>query len=130
MDRAISMFCMRRLELGETVEYQDSRTQAMRTLEATPELQAQATQAIEAVVAGTVAAPRAWAGLLGEASRRSSQGGSSARAAVDHARNLCTAIIKLRSSLREWKNISIVERAEIETLWHEVAAKLPETWKA
>ncbi len=130
MERAQSVVCMRRLELGEAVEFQDGRTREMRTLAPTPELQAQATQALEAVVAGTVAAPRAWAGLVGEATRRAAQGGSASRAATDHARNLTTAIVKLRHSLHAWKHLNPQERAEIETLWQEVSAKLPDTWKA
>ncbi len=127
IERAESVIYMRRLQVGETIAFYNSKNE-QQELVATPDLQAQATQAIEAVVAGTVAAPRAWAGLLGEATRRAAQGGSAARAAVDHGENLKKAIIKLRTSIKEWRHLNTAQRAEIETLWQEVAAMLPETW--
>jgi hypothetical protein len=129
MERAESLVFMRRIEVGESVEYADSRTKEARTLESTPELQEQATKAIEAVVAGTVAAPRAWAGLVGEASRRSQQGGSASRAATDHARNLKRAIVALRTSLKHWKRISGEDRLELEKDWESVLALLPDTMR-
>jgi hypothetical protein len=127
MERAFSLVCMRQIETGEPVEYMDSRSKEQRILNPTPELQQQATKAIEAVVAGTVAAPRAWAGLIGEGSRVANQGGSSSRANVDHAKNLKMAITKLRTSLKEWKHISGKDRIEIEEMWQEIVESLPVT---
>ena len=127
MQRAESLICMRRIEIGEPVEYTDSRNKEQRILEPTPELQEQASKAIEAVVAGTVAAPRAWAGLIGEGSRVANQGGSTSRAEVNHAKNLKMAITKLRTSLKEWKHISGRDRIEIEELWKEIVEILPVT---
>jgi hypothetical protein len=127
IERAESLVCMRRIEIGEAVSYYDNRSNSQRTLEPTPKLQQQASKAIESVVAGSVAAPRAWAGLIGEGSRISSQGGSASRAAVDHARNLKSAIVKLRNSLKEWKYIDGRDRIEIEEMWKEIAAILPST---
>jgi hypothetical protein len=129
MERAYSVVCMRQLELGEPVSFQDGRTREMRVIEPTPEMQEQATQALEAVVAGTVAAPRAWAGLVGEATRRANQGGSAARAATDHAANIARAITALRNSLKSWKHLDPHDRADLEKQWQGVLAVLPETMR-
>lgn len=129
MERAESLICMRRIEIGESVEYNDTRTHQQRVLEPTPELQQQATAAIEAVVTGAVAAPRAWAGLIGESARRAGQNGSVARAAVNHHKNIMRSIISLRSSFKHWRGLHPNERAEIETIWRELQADLPETIK-
>jgi hypothetical protein len=129
IERAYSVVCMRRIEEGEPVEYEDQRTHEKRNILPTEDLQQQATQALEAVISGTVAAPRAWAGLVGEASRRAAQGGSAARAATDHGRNLMRAIIALHNSLQQWKHISPEERLVIEKRWQSVLARLPETMR-
>ena len=127
MERAQSLICMRRVEIGESVDYFDTRHKEQRHLDPTPELQQAASKAIEAVVAGTVAAPRAWAGLIGEGSRVANQGGSTSRAEVNHAKNLKMAITKLRTSLKQWKYINGKDRIEIEELWKEIVEILPAT---
>lgn len=127
MERAESLICMRRVEMGEAVEYNDTRTHEQRILEPTPEMQAQATKAIEAVVAGTVAAPRAWAGLVGESSRRAKQGGAASRAQIDHGNNIKRAITSLRHSFSKWRGIAPETRAEIELAWRDLMQDLPDT---
>ncbi len=130
IERAESLVCMRRIEIGEAVSYHDNRSNSQRTLEPTPELQQQASKAIEAVVAGSIAAPRAWAGLIGEGSRISSQGGSAARAAVDHHRNIMQALTKLKNSMRQYDYLDKEQRGEIEDCWNEVLPLIPKTFLA
>jgi hypothetical protein len=129
MERAQSVVYMHKLEIGETVEYIDAHSKQPRVIESTPETRDLATKALESVVSGTVAAPRAWAGLVGEATRRAKQGGSASRAATDHGSNLMRAIIALHNSLQQWKHISLEERIEIEKRWQSVLARLPETMR-
>jgi len=127
MERAYSVVCMRQIEEGIPVTYEDKRTKKVRTLESTPELQEQAAKAIEAVVSGTVAAPRAWAGLVGEGSRVANQGGVSDRAEVNHGKNLERAITKLRNSFQQWKHIDANQRVNIEALWIDMLQYVPDT---
>jgi len=127
MERAYSVVCMRQIEEGIPVTYEDKRTKKVRTLESTPELKEQAAKAIEAVVSGTVAAPRAWAGLVGEGSRVANQGGVSDRAEVNHGKNLERAITKLRNSFQQWKHIDANQRVNIEALWIDMLQYVPDT---
>jgi len=127
IERAYSLVSMRQIEEGIPVTYEDKRTKKVRTLESTPELQEQAAKAIEAVVSGTVAAPRAWAGLVGEGSRVANQGGVSDRAEVNHGKNLERAITKLRNSFQQWKHIDANQRVNIEALWIDMLQYVPDT---
>jgi hypothetical protein len=130
IERAESLVCMRRIEIGEAVSYHDNRSNSQRVLQPTTELQQQASKAIEAVVAGSVSAPRAWAGLIGEGSRISSQGGSAARASVDHHRNIMQALTKLKNSMRQYDYLDKDQRGEIEDCWNEVLPLIPKAFLA
>lgn len=112
---------------GEFVEYTDSRNKLNR-LEATEEVQRMAGILLEDVVAGTASPQRAWAGIVGESSRRASGAGPN-RAAVDHSKNIEKALVKLRTSLASWKHLDIDQRGRLEQLWDEIADSLPDTWR-
>ena len=129
MERASTVIMIRQLQAGESVKWVTNREQEERVIEPTPELQNMAAQALEQVVAGTIAAGRAWAGLIGESQRRTSQGGVAARANVDHARNLQRAIRALKTSLKHWKHIKGPDRLELEREWKAVVSLLPETMR-
>ena len=129
IERAYTVTMIKQLQSGETVKCISNREQDERVIEPTPELMELAAQALEQVVSGTVAAGRAWAGLIGESQRRTAQGGVAGRADVDHARNLQRAIRSLKTSLKHWKHIKGKDRLEIEQEWKEVIALLPETMR-
>lgn len=128
MERGFTIHMMLQLKAGKPVRYLDSHRHEQ-TMESTPELQERVTDALADVAYGTVAAPRAWAGLVGEATRRWKQGGSAHRAAVDHYANIKGALTALGNSLRHWKALEPGQRAELETMWANVARKVPETWR-
>lgn len=110
-------------ECAEVTYYTNQKEK--RVIAPTDDMRRMAGEALEQVVAGTVAAPRAWAGVIGEGKRR---GKSVHRAAVDHAGNLKKALASLRTSLPHWRHLDPEERAEIETLWSQVTKHLPDTW--
>lgn len=112
--------------MGEEVEYETTKGE-FKKIEPTPEMQEKARESLAEIVHGANAA-RAWAGLVGEFTRRGKYG-TSERAPVDHAANLRTALVKLQTSLKNWGKISPKERAAIEELWAErVASYIPDTW--
>jgi hypothetical protein len=127
IERGQTLIMMNQLQLGENVTYFTDRDETESTIESTPEVQQRALAAMEDVVAGTVSAPRAWAGLIGECKRRAKQGGSSARAQIDHGNNIRRAITSLRHSFSKWSGIAPETRAEIELAWRDLMQDLPET---
>jgi hypothetical protein len=106
MERAFSIVCMRRLQAGQDVSYVDASSRQQKLLSATPELREQAGRILPDVEAGLVAAPRAWAGLVGEAARRGAQGGSVHRAEVDYRRKIAPAAVTLCNAFRAWPRMS------------------------
>jgi FtsZ-binding cell division protein ZapB len=127
MDKARYVCMLEDVTRGEEVEYTDSRNKTSK-LVPTAEMRQMAFRFLDDVVAGTVNPKRAWAGLVGEGSRRDNTG-SANRAPVDHYRNLKGALTALKTSLRQWNKLEPGQRAELETLWADISRKLPDTWR-
>jgi hypothetical protein len=108
----------------EPIIYTDSRKIDI-TVEPTPEIRKLAADKLEDLAAGTISPKRAWAGIVGEGSRRDKQGGSASRAGVDHYRNIDRAIKSLRYSFNQWQDLEPRQRADIEEKWHELTKSLP-----
>lgn len=113
------------IEMDE-VEYEDSKGQVKKFIP-TPDMREKAKEVLADVVAGANAG-RAWAGLVGEGLRRGKHG-TPDRAEVDHGANLKAGIKKLKTSLPHWKKLKPEVRLEIENLWSEINAIVPETWE-
>jgi hypothetical protein len=126
MERSRYVAMLSDVASGELVEYRDTKGE-IKSVEPSPELQEQAANALDEVVAGAVNAGRAWAGVVGEGKRKAS-GATHARADVDHYEVLKGALKSMRNSLKHWRALEPGQRAELETLWAEVSSKLPETW--
>lgn len=126
IERGRTVCMIRDLAQGDVVTYDDSRGEKVE-IKATKEIQALAVEMLDDVVSGTVAAKRAWAGIVGEGGRRG-KGGSLTRAPVDHAKNIKKALVALRTSLKHWKHLTPPDRQWIEECWSEVKALIPETW--
>lgn len=88
---------------GEQVQYKDTRNQN-RTIQPTDEMKQMAFTFLESVVAGTVNAKRAWAGLMGEGQRRA-KGGGLHRSEVDYRRTMRSAAVTLQSAFVEWPRL-------------------------
>jgi hypothetical protein len=127
IDKARYCSMLKTLSEGEAIEYRDT-TQEIKQIHPTEETKARAEAALDDVASGAVAAPRAFAGVVGESHRRNKSGGAANRAEVDHAQNLKDGLRKLKNSLRHWRKLEPGQRAEIECLWGEVRRLLPDTW--
>lgn len=127
IERARYVCMLRDVAEGKAVEYEDSLDEE-RKVEPTEDMRQLAFDLLQDVVAGTVNAARAWAGVIGEGSRRGA--GTVKRAGVDHAKNLKKGLVMLQTSLRHWRRLDPEERADIETLWARVSRMLPDTWTA
>jgi len=119
---------------GEAVEYQDTRN---RVIEITPtdEMKQMAFGFLEDVIAGTVNAKRAWAGLIGEGSRRA-KGGGAGRAAVDYRKSARPCAVTLKGTFQEWARLDWTEDTKdgeeqraVEAV-KEMLRALPETFRA
>lgn len=126
MDRARYVGMIKALAEGDDVEYTDSKKQ-VREVQANEERKQLASAALDEIVAGTASPQRAWAGVVGETTRRE-KGRTPARAPVDHYKNIKGGLTALKTSLRKWKTLEPGQRAELEVLWSEVRKALPETW--
>lgn len=126
MDRARYVGMIKALAEGDDVEYTDSKKQ-VREVQANEERKQLASAALDEIVAGTASPQRAWAGVVGETTRRE-KGGTPERAPVDHYKNIKGGLTALKTSLRKWKTLEPGQRAELEVLWSEVRKALPETW--
>lgn len=130
IERAETITMIGRLKEGNPVRYWlNGKKGEERVIEPTPEVIAMADEALTQIEVGTISAPRAWAGLVGESSRRGQQGGVSHRAPVDHGKNIMRAIAMLKNSIRHWKRLNPEVRSKIEMMWAEVSEDLPETWQ-
>jgi len=128
MKKARYTSMMRDLAAGETVQYLDSKNN-VRELVPGPETCQLAEKALYDVVGGVRKASRAWAGLVGEGTRRQDGAKKTGdRAPVDHYEVLKGALKSMRNSLKHWRALEPGQRAELETLWADVSSKLPETW--
>jgi hypothetical protein len=135
MERAYSIVCMKRLESGLDVSYVDASSKEHRTLLASEELRGQAARALVDVETGLVAAPRAWAGLVGEAARRGAQGGSVHRAEVDYRKKVAPAATTLVHALQAWPRMAWDElpadsRESALARMRELLRALPESMRA
>lgn len=111
---------------GEELEYKTTKGE-WKKLNPTPEIQEKAKEVLSDILQGANAG-RAWAGFVGETTRRGRYGTPS-RAPVDHCRNLLAAITKLENSLKEWRHLNPDERAMVEKQWHgRVTPNLPDTF--
>lgn len=119
---------MRDLIAGEAIQYVDSKKN-VKVVEPTPELQELAASKVREVILGTVNAKRAWAGLIGEGTRRGRQDGDAKRAPVDHRANLLAAMTKLNTSLPFYDDMDVEDRAAIEKVWRTLVKALPSAWK-
>lgn len=128
IERADAVLGLRRLQAGEAIEYLQPRTKEKIRIEATDDARALASSALEGIEAGTISAPRALTGFIGEALRRE-KAGSARKAATDHADNILTALRKLNTSLPHWRRLNPEDRAELETIWFRVRELLPDTWQ-
>jgi len=128
MEKAQYVCMLEEVTRGEHLRYKNTKGE-VKELTPSSEMQQMAFGFLSDVVAGTVNAKRAWAGLMGEGTRRGSGGGPN-RSAVNHHRNLCDALKKLRTSLKSWNQLNPDDRAKIETLWFEVSKLIPPTWIA
>lgn len=108
------------------LEYETSQGKMVKVVP-TESMREKAKEVLVDVIQGANAG-RAWAGLVGEETRRGRLG-TSDRAPVNHAENLRVALVKLKNSLKKWGQISPKERAAIEELWSDqVASYIPDTW--
>jgi len=129
IERAETIVLVSRLQAGQAVSYWDNRGE-QKTIEPSAEISERAGETLEQIVTGAVAAPRAWAGLVGEGSRRAAQGGSAGKAPTNHAKNIRDALVKLRTSLAHWRRLDPDDRVTLEKMWVDVRESLPETWEA
>jgi hypothetical protein len=130
MERAVVIMQFQQLKAGQAIEYSPAgkKNEPPRLLEPTPEVLDRIDEALDNIVTGAVAAPRAFAGVIGESIRRTKQGGTAKKAPTDHAANIRTALTKLETSLSHWRKLDAETRMELETQWEAVRAKLPDTW--
>lgn len=110
---------------GEELEYKTTNGE-WKKLEPTPEVQEKAKEVMNDIIAGANAGA-AWAGFVGETTRRGRYGTPS-RAKVDHAGNIKAGLKKLTTSLPYWKRLNPEARMEIERLWSKLAKLVPQTW--
>lgn len=116
IERSDSIILMRQVKQGEAVKYLDAKN-VLRELKPSPDLQKLAESALIEVEAGTISAPRAWAGLVGEGTRLQQSGELDHRNEVDHAKNLKAGLVKLTTSLPHWDDLRHAELEELETVW-------------
>lgn len=130
MERAVVITQFQQLKAGQAIEYRPTgkRNEPPRLLEPTPEVLDRIDEALDNIVTGAVAAPRAFAGVIGESMRRTKQGGAAKKAPTDHAANIRAALTKLETSLPHWRRLDAETRMELETQWAAVQAILPDTW--
>ncbi len=130
MERAVVIVQFQQLKAGQAIEYRPTgkRNEPPRLLEPTPEVLDRIDEALDNIVTGAVAAPRAFAGVIGESMRRTKQGGAAKKAPTDHAANIRAALTKLETSLPHWRRLDAETRMELETQWAAVQAILPDTW--
>lgn len=127
MERGAAVQRLKAIAEGEDVSYQDGRG-VVRVVEATPEAIEMAKEILPATLAGAVAAPRAWAGVCGEGTRREA---GARRAAPDYCAVMVRALRSLRNaSETAWSHLTPRERAEVEEVWEQVRQTLPKTWGA
>ena len=119
---------MKDLIAGEAIQYVDSKKN-VKVVQPTPELQELAASKVREVIVGTVNAKRAWAGLIGEGTRRGNQDGETKRAPVDHRANLMAAMRKLNTSLPFYDDMDVEDRAAIEKVWIALVKVLPNAWQ-
>jgi len=124
MQRAQYVGMLSDLSQGQSVEFYDSKKNAQ-TIPSTPENAELAKRTLDDVLSGNVSATRAWAGIIGEGSRRKA---GSARADVNHYRNIEAALIKLSTSLPHWRSITPDQRAHLENMFSMVSKHFPATW--
>lgn len=131
MEKAQYVCMLEDVTRGETVEYQDSRNREM-VIEPTPEMKQMAFGFLSDVVAGTVNAKRAWAGLMGEGGRQAKSGGTQ-RAAVDYRKRVRPCAVTLRGAFLEWPRLDWAgmddEMAAASAAARELLAALPETFR-
>lgn len=127
IERGTKLELIQGLAAGESVIYDDT-TGTDKTLEPTQEIQRLAQAAWADVINGTVSAPRAWAGIVGESTRRDDQGGAKQRAAVDHAAVMVRAIRSLRAGLKILDQLKVHDRHKVDLAWADMVEDLPPRW--
>lgn len=110
----------------EPIEYTDSQ-KITKTVEPTPELQQLAESQLEDLAAGTISPKRAWAGIMGESSRREQQDGSAERGDANKLKMSARAIASLSVILRCWDDLPLNQQQAIQMHWAtKVVPHLPE----
>lgn len=110
----------------EPIIYTDSRKIDV-TVEPTPEMRELAEAQLEDIAAGTISPKRAWAGIMGEASRREQQDGSAERGDANKLKMSARAIASLSVILRCWDDLPLNQQQAIQTHWvTKVVPHLPE----
>ncbi len=110
----------------EPIVYTDSRKIDI-TVEPTPAMRQLAAAQLEDLGAGTISPKRAWAGIMGEASRREQQDGSAERGDANKLKMSARAIASLSVILRCWDDLPLNQQQAIQTHWvTKVVPHLPE----
>ena len=130
IERALVIIEFKKLQSGQPVEYTPKGKKGKRVLEPTPDVLERVEEALDKIVTGTVPAPRAFAGIVGEGMRCGRQNGIAHKAPTDHKENLKAALAKLCTSLPHYESLDEDDRYELEQIWTKrVWGALPVEWK-
>ena len=96
----------------------DADEDAYCTLAPTPELKQLAESQLEDLAAGTISPKRAWAGIIGEASRREQQDGDTTRQS-NNPELVTRAIRSIGNILKYWDTLPLREKQNLQLYWAE-----------
>jgi hypothetical protein len=122
IERAQYVSMLRDLAQGEEVEYHDMSRRVQKVLPS-GDMQQLAASALEDVVTGAKSPMRAWAGVVGEGSRRD-DGGTRDRGEPDYGKQAAPTSVRMRNAFNRWAHIKWTDEEQAARAEREVTCML------